>query len=465
MGRRIVAWIVLTCCGVTASAPALTADDYVVAGRAALFERTRAGLVQACDIFTAGIEDVDCPDCDGDRELIFLHAIARTGRLFVEGRDILRAEDFLALAETLGVPLQAVTFWYGEAVDGAPDHVWELDLIVSELEAIVADLEAITDEPDPFVVYLVPEETGLTADLEIDFGDVLIFKGLLLAYKGLLEMQMVPETAERVGRGDAWHRDLVETLSVLAGADGGMDWVAQARDDWMNALAYQIAATEYIMQEDCPAGSDPQEDEFVYVDGDAQPSLDAYRQLLAVLRNSLGARETRAVAAGTVRTYELYDADSMRAGDLTLAFDLSHTGGRSGRLVLTDGTVFDVDWFGPLDEGQIGVSLFAQQDDREGWLEVALDKDLSLIHAATLELWGTQSATTVTLTGRIAPEGAASATSDEMGRCNPWTAVPPFDSAGGSWIQVARVLTPISSLWLALGHVDAASGEMLHVDQ
>jgi hypothetical protein len=45
MGKRIATWILLTCWYVTSAAPALTVDDYVLAGRARMFDGTVTGLV------------------------------------------------------------------------------------------------------------------------------------------------------------------------------------------------------------------------------------------------------------------------------------------------------------------------------------------------------------------------------------------------------------------------------------
>ena len=46
-----------------------------------------------------------------------------------------------------------------------------------------------------------PEETGLVGDLEIDYSDVLILKGLLLAYQGVLETRIVIIRFSGIGKG------------------------------------------------------------------------------------------------------------------------------------------------------------------------------------------------------------------------------------------------------------------------
>jgi hypothetical protein len=434
MGRWIAAWTLLTFCRVTSSAWALTADDYVVAARAALFERTISGLVQAGDLFVAADGDIDCPDCADDRELIFLNAIARTAMLFVDHNDVLTAEGFFQLAETFGIPLDGLAFHGAESGDVGTDEGRRVrsretivgkveralcETILSQLDTIVSDLDAIEDQPDPFVVYLVSEETGLADDLEVDYGDVLILKGLLLAYKGLLATQIAedPNDAEAACSSlldaDACWQDIISTvLGSLAELDEDTAFLARARADWIDALGCCLAAAEYIASENSPAGTDSQEDEFVYIDPDAQPRLEAYRQTLAALWNSLATGAEAVEGIANSKTYSLQGTDSIWLGDLTLLFDLKGVEGSGGHLVLADGTALDVDWFGELDAGRIGVSMFSGPNGLEGWLEVVIDHDLGLIRNGTLELWGQRSETMTGLTGQIAIADAPAAQPD-----------------------------------------------------
>jgi len=458
MGRRIAIWVLLTCCSLAASASALTVDDYVAGGRAALFERTQASLLVACDVFSVALEDTGCPDCRSDRELAFLNAVAQTAQLFVDRSDVLATEEFFALAKVLGIPLDGIVFWNAETEESRQDEEPSLasienvrekpsETVLPQLAAIIASLDAIEDGPEPFVVYLVPEETGLAGDLELDYGDVLILKGLLLAYRGLLATRIahesvVDETSSAMP-GDAadWRQesllgyiDVPGLLSVTAGVGDDTGYLAQARADWIEALACTIEAAHYMAEEDCPAGSDPQEDEFVYVDPDAQPRLDAYRQMLATLRNSLVDGAADAMPAATVRIYDLYTADSVQAGVLTLVFDLSCTEGSSGCLILADGTTLEIDWFGRLDEDRIGVSMFSASRNLEGWLEVTLDGDLGLVRDGTLDLWGARSVAMAGLTGQRAQTEAQ-------------TTTPGFASSAG-------LLVPITHLWFAFGQTE-----------
>jgi len=500
MGRWIATWGLLTCFSLTASAFALTADDYVVAGRVRLFEGTVAGLVQAGDIFEAGISDTHGPDGGADRELIFLHAMAETALLFVDHNDVLAAEGFFRLAEAFGVPLDGMAFYESQmdrAAEAQGGCLWPTgatgaeirqtlcDAIQPQLDAIIGELNSIGDHPDPFVVYLVPEETGLAGDLEVDYGDVLILKGLLLAYKGHLVTRMVRDldveeaALERpLDGGDFWQDvlwggpDLSTVLLALAEVDDDTGLLAQARQDWIAALTCYIAAAEYIAAEDNPTGTDPQEDEFVYVDVEARSRLDSYRQMLATLRDSLQEGVAAIPGAEVERTYDLYGPEAAWIGELTLLFDLQSAEGRSGRLTLADGTSLDVDWFGRLDDEQVGISMFSAERKLEGWLEGTMDGGLGTIRDGTLDLWGAASSTMTGLTGEItttemqpeeASDSPAAGPGDEVAgethqddpgdewlpsgfEADPWQEV---------WCAPFELPTPLSHGWFALGRTGA----------
>lgn len=427
MGRWIAAWLLLTFGGVTSSAGALTADDYVVAARAALFERTYAGLLQVDDLYGAAETDSCCPDAAEDRELIFLHAVAQTAMLFVDYNDVLVAEDLFQLAEMFGIPLDGLVFAAGAGDDagvrkdpclrrpemGAQKGRQTLrEVVLPRLDVIIGNLDAIEEHPDPFVVYLVPEETGLAGDLEIDYGDVLILKSLLSAYRGLLATQC-SEDADVLEADEACGRNALDVaLAALVRPDENVAFLSRARDDWVAALSWCIAAAEHMAGENGPAKADPQEDEFVYIAPEAQRRVEVYQRTLAALRSCLVTGADAVEAVVDRKTYRLQKTDAQCLGELTLAFDLRGFEGTEGRLVLTDGTTLEIDWFGPLDDERIGVSLFSGTDGLEGWLEVALDRNQGLIHDGTLELWGRQSATLTGLAGEAVAVGTLSAQAD-----------------------------------------------------
>ncbi|HPC94605.1 MAG TPA: hypothetical protein PLU87_06670 [Sedimentisphaerales bacterium] len=419
MGKRIAAWIVLTCCGLTAVASALSADDYALAGRMHMCQWTPAGLADAHDIFLAGIEDANCPDCKTDRELTFLRAITEAAMLFVDHSDALDVGDFLELADGFGVARALDT------LDGVrsrnsvepigphpllperdPNHVRRAlgESILPRLESILAELDSIEDAPTPFVMYVPPEETGLTGDLEIDYGDVLILRGLLLAYRGVLRAQMVCdekpyvyeaasgrfELRETVGDGNLlieWVRRLADWPMREADANS-LGLIQQARRDWIEAITWYMDALEYIALEDNPTGADPQEDELTYIDGTNLPHLDVYVNVLVTLRSYLRWDMAGSEPIVTTRTYEVRDSKATPVGELTLVFESTRFEGSRGSLRLPDGDMMEVEWFGLVDGDTVGISLFCPGRQAEAWLEGEIDSARGIIARASLDVWG-----------------------------------------------------------------------------
>jgi hypothetical protein len=461
MDNRIAACIVLICCCFASAAWALTADDYAGAGRQQLFERTASGLAQARDIFEAGRSDMDCPDCRSDRNVLFLDAVTKTAQLLLDHSDVLSLDGFFGVADQFGVPLAAI------ALDNSPAHGAtqgrERSLLPSEsdpqtvrralrdtvlpaLTDVVAELDAISDGPEPFLMYLTPHETGLAGDLEIDYGDVLTLKALLLAYRALLSGQL------------ALHLDAeADTLVVdchsitLAGAtdahcpvapnddlpegpapgapDRDVSPLEQARQDWRQAVQRYLDAVDYVAGEDNPRGTDPQEDEFVYIDLDTEYWLDRFRQTLMAFGDSFFDAGSSGPAP---ETYDVFDRQGARIGQLTLVSSHGHLEGTSGRMILADGSALEVEWFGAVDEGQVGVSLFAPDRGLEGWFEGAIESGRSAIRDGALDLWA-----------MIDSEAYGEALSDNT------NALAYLDTTLAwskmAWAQLREVLTPVSA--------------------
>lgn len=418
MGKRTLAWIVLTFCGLPAGASGLSADDYVLAGRMHMCQGTATGLADAYDIFDAGIEDPNCPDCRTDRELVLLRAITEVAMLFLDHDDVLAVDDLLDLADGFGIGVAV------RALDGVrsrnlhepigpeplppevdPNHVRRVldDSILPRLESIIAELDSIEDTPAPFVMYMSPEETGLTGDLEIDYGDVLILRGLFLAYKGMLEARIVCDGKPYVYEGipDGFNlresvtggNPLIEWARRLAGRRVAetdahhLTSIRQARQDWIDAITCYMDALEYIALEDNPAGTDPQEDELTYIDATNLPHLDVYVNVLVTLRGYLQRDMAGSEPSVTTRTYDVDDSEAAPVGELVLLFDGARFEGRRGVLKLADGSVMEVDWFGLLDSDSIGISLFSPDHQIEAWLEGAIDTDRGVIAEASLDSW------------------------------------------------------------------------------
>ncbi len=263
-----------------------------------------------------------------------------------------------------------------------------------------------------------PEETGLNGDLEIDYGDVLILKGLFLAYKGVLEMEIVdgtepyafttvPDRIDSVRAAAKGSRlvEWAERLAVLPMENEGVPEVAlvrQARQDWIDAITQYIDALEYIALENSTPGMDPQEDELTYIDPSSQPHLDVYAGALTTLLTSLEHDTVGSEPVATTRTYEVRDTEAASIGTLVLEFDGTRFEGQRGHLTLADGEVLEVDWFGLLDADDVGISLFGCDYQAEAWLEGSIDSDRGLIAQAILDIWGASPKAMPTGAGQMA---------------------------------------------------------------
>ena len=131
----------------------------------------------------------------------------------------------------------------------------------------------------------------------------------------------------------------------------------------------------------------------------------------------------------------------MRLGQLSLASEDAHGAGQAGRLVLDDGTVLEADWCTDLGNGEIGISLFGRDQNREGWLEGAIDPDRHVIRFASLEIWG--------------------AVCEELTEEGPEAVLPPhmaLDWLGSLWSERVKGFVAASQSWFASAQPTAAPG-------
>ncbi len=410
MDARISACSFLIALGLGAPLAATPAEDYVIPGRIRLFDGTASGPARACAIFAAGLCDVDGAKCPRYRELLFLHVLAQTTMLLGDSDEAV-PHGLLRWVEQLSAAFA------GGGTAGMPDCRPVCSSTPRQIDRILAELGSITDRPTPFGMHLTPKETGLMNDLEVDFGDVLMLKAVLLACKASLQRRYASTPSGAAGWSldpcalegfDSWLGNAPDLLgfSAPSGEARGLDAMAErdviragARSDWADAIACYLDAVAYILAED-----DPQEDELVYVDPANRDQVDRSTGALTALHETLrGPTMTAGNHVGD-RIYEVRDANSVRLGELVLVFDASNRGGESGRLTLADGTVLEIDWFGILDAGEVGISMFAPNQATQGWLQGAVTADRNAITDATLDLWGARNETLVAVFAELAYE-------------------------------------------------------------
>ncbi|MBN1361932.1 MAG: hypothetical protein JW993_15150 [Sedimentisphaerales bacterium] len=392
MDARIAAWVLLICLGLGAAVGAATIDDRLAAGRARLFHGTPPALSAACDLFEAGLREAQLRDSSPCRELLFLHALARTAMLLGDPAERIVPDGLLRWFEPYAAAL---------ATGNIDDLPISPSAQANRMDDITAELASIQDNPTPFVLRLVPAETGLRDMLEIDYSDVLMLRSVLLACRASVIQQRahVLDNADigcafdpRVLRAiDAWLCDA--PCLVGFSAPPGLEDVAQrdavgvqARRVWADAVACYLKAVSHILAEDEPPGTDSQSDELIYLDLSARAHVDRCTVALAALRDTPG------VSTPQARTgiWDVFDANSVWLGELVLVFDRTNAGGTQGRLTLADGSALEIDWFGILDAGEIGISMFAPDQATQGWIQGAITTDHATITDAVMDLWGAE---------------------------------------------------------------------------
>ena len=430
MDRRtvILTLLVVMCC--TSLAWAGVPDDYLVPGREKLFEGTLSGVRQAYQIFTNGIED---PACSDNEAIRFFHAAAGTAMLAFRD-DGAPINSFFELAREFGLEVlgdnwhQLYTYHPVNEHDAyeippeAPDEneirsIFDTSMI-PQVDLLIDDLNLISP---PFEILLVPEETSIFSDplspplpfdLEIDYAEVLLLKGLLMALKGQLQAQSAYDMyvdpddnlVEKLHNNSFnMNNDLLgpypNILTVVPTT--GAATLAQARQDLINAIDYYFDAINYIRSE-----QDPQENDFLYIDPNDEAGLEVVDDRLTTLRDSLDNDTVGKYPWETARTYDIKNISNVKIGELVVVYDISGLGGNKGSLIFTDGvtpTPWVVDWVGRegADLISVDVEYYENGQWRQGFLEGSLSQDHSTITNATFQYWGQVEGTLSGLSGNL----------------------------------------------------------------
>lgn len=377
MGKRTLVLIVAigACLGLLpVAAGASTQDDYTVPAREKLFSGTRSGLTEAYQILQQGLDD---QDMTGDvRELKFFHALARMGLLVFDTNDVTVNTSLVELGAPYGVTVSGDKFFVPDPCDpndmlfmpsdSIDPNVFRVNLpvdpcdpncylvqsgldqstldatataintiIIPEINSIVSELNSILDWPTPFRVYLLPSETGLLTQVEVDYAEVLALKGLLAGVKASLrgtanpayDFLINPHTSPFSGRiCDIFYEfngilsaypNLLKVLPTSTMAGDGAASLALAKLDVMAGIDAYIATMNYIKSE-----TDPQQDDFIYIDPNVAGPLNAQEAKLLALKTSLQMNTVATYAWLTTRTYTAWQSGAL-TGPLTITYDVT----------------------------------------------------------------------------------------------------------------------------------------------
>jgi hypothetical protein len=405
-------------------------NAYIVPGRQAMFEGTLSGLREAYQLFEAGKHS---SICSGDRELALLHALTRM-TMWVARDDGNQIDSVLELAREFGITLsgdyikelninpppypaarygnfvmpaqtphynELKAYFYDELMPGLEDFT--AGLAIPEINAVIVELNSITESTnDRFRIFFSPSETGLKGNLEVDYADVLLLKGVLYALKSHLETGNAYDTfidpndliieklfAGNLKIGDdllTLYPNLLKVLPTPGHPVDGKAILAQARQDMINGIDYYREAINYMLSED-----DPQEDDFLSVDPRLYELKDKMDNELGALRNSLIAGTSITHATNITDTFSVIDSGSNNVGTLVLKYDAFGRveGGQFDFVILDQmvSTSWDIDNVTIDDFGFI-----AEMDLKTDWggavLAGTISADRKKISNATFDYWG-----------------------------------------------------------------------------
>lgn len=142
-----------------------------------------------------------------------------------------------------------------------------------------------------------PNLPPLQYDLEVDYGEVLLLKGFLIALKGQLQARSAYDlyvdpndnlveklhnnsfnmNTDLLGR----YPDFLKVLPTANDPNIGKAILAQARQDLIDSINCYFDAIDYIRNE-----GDPQEDDLLYIDPNEEHNFEVIENRLTILRDS-----------------------------------------------------------------------------------------------------------------------------------------------------------------------------------
>ncbi len=405
-----------------------TCDQILNYARSRIFEQTVSGIRAAYPALGLVLSRPDCAGSARLREARFLHAVTRLAMLGLAD-DSAEPTSALEMARLFAVTVVGDSFGevdftyptnnhdYYEIPDGAPnwDQIKQIleTTSVAEIDAIVAELNLITEtSANRFRLRFTPEETGRSNSLEVDFADVKILKSALKWAKGLIltesayDQNMTEEDQKLLMEkiyGNALsvnldmlnkYPNLLKVLPTPGHPENGKTMLAGARNSVVEAIADILSAMTDMESENSPVGSDPQDDELIFIDSSCQDQVNTVRQRMTTLRNSLVNDTVAVFTADDERTYRLTDP-SKPGRTWTLDLD-----GYDPFNVPNEGEFWTDDWDFPsswtINEVEISNNRFIiEMNMTWGWgsgvLEGTFSADKTRITEASFEYWDTWS--------------------------------------------------------------------------
>lgn len=340
-----------------------TAQTYLAPGRAALFDGTLSGIRDAAALFENGMNDAGCMDCRNDRELMFFYAISRMAMWAVrdDGEPV---DSAIELAEAVGTEMEGDLIRYIEITTPdvpedrygrpvLPDDLEGLlaalatfrdETAVPELTSVIELLDGITETPiDPFKVFLTPSETQVfldpemppySYDIEVDYGDVLLLKGVLSMVKAQLtaqaaydlniseESQLLEKVFEDMFsiQNDLLlpHPDFLKLLPTGNDPGDGQAVLASARQSIIDGLGYYLEMLDYLLDESRTAGPGELDNELFAIESADTYLAENIREKVDALLGSLLEDTFLMVEGQSWKWFELTNGEDWLGLDVTV---------------------------------------------------------------------------------------------------------------------------------------------------
>jgi hypothetical protein len=427
-----------------------TANEYLTPGRAALFNGTISGVREAYSIFDQAANDPGCIDCAENRELIFFHAISRMGMWVVRedggsidsGMELAKAygtqitgdyiRDIL-ITEPTGLENRYDSYDVPSDIDSKVTNLIQFidGIAILEIDQVISNLDQIQETPeDLFKIYLSPLETqafldpnipALSYDIEIDYAEIKLLKGVLLLTKAFMQAQSAYDTKideddkllEKL-HGDSLlinedvllpHPELLKVLPTANDPNNGKAILFDARENCIAGIQYYLESMDYILSEDIPVGADPQDDELLSLDPNYIYSVEKINNIANTMMSSLIDDTAFSLPYESINTYSLSSSGIGSVGLLQLNFDpIGHTT-QQGKVFFDSGVVDSSEW--EVSDFTIERDLIYVQMENmtngfvNGYFWGTIDHERSLISNATLDYWGDINGTINSITGAL----------------------------------------------------------------
>ena len=330
----VIVCFIITLSQVPPEAKASLPSYYIVTlgGRANLFSATVSGLLGAYDIFVSAMAD---PQANGDpainlyfaaarmaniifredgstdslRNLLASYGIILTGDSFSSGRP-----DEIAISAT--VDLDDNIILPGDAPDTEAVRSFLATSMISEIDGALVNLAVITN---PNFQEIVPSlEINSDLNLEIDYGDVLLFRAGLKALKASIlsatayDMDLDPHFLVTEINSDNVNfrhildnfQDLLKLLPTSTTSGDGAAQLALAKTTLVAAITDYLTASNAIRND---PGTQPGAEEFIEFGECRSREEGLFRELLTELRRSLQATDVAHVIMGREERWIIHD--------------------------------------------------------------------------------------------------------------------------------------------------------------